>query len=174
VFGFSVIQARQRDLWEEDAKRFHTSEEALARLVAIAELRTEITTLSYGVHQQLGCTRSYHSSVCPIPGKNRLQAIHAAGRSDIDLEIKRLWAVADLDDSMFVTDEEGQRFWTLVEFGLMLDFLADKTRSIARLAPLMRLEPEQFRTRLQEYRELVIRAQKFGVSLVSSPSGELK
>ena len=174
LFGLSVIGAGQRDLWKEDAKRFHTSEEALARLVNIAELRTEITTLSFNVHPQLGCTKSYHSSVCPIPGKNRLQAIHAASPTDIDLEIKRLWAVADLDDSMFVTDEEGERFWTLVDFGLMLDFLADRTRSVARIAPLMRLEPEQFRTRLKEYKELVVRAQKFGVSLVGSPSGELK
>ena len=174
VLGLSVLQARQRALWEEDAKRFHTSEEALAQLVNIAELRTDITTLNYGVHPELGCTKAYHSSVCPVPGKNRLQAIHAAGRSDIDLEIKRLWAVADLDDSMFVTDEEGQRFWTLVDFGLMLDFLANRTRSIARLAPLMRLEPEQFRTRLTEYKDLITRAQKFGVSLLSTPSGELK
>src|SRR5262249_37262542 len=150
------------------------SEEALARLVNVAELRIDITSLSFNVNPQLGCTKSYHSSVCPIPGKNRLQAIHDAGRNDIDLEIKRLWAVADLDDSMFVTDEESERFWMLVDFGMMLDFLVNRTRSVARLAPLMRLEPEQFRTRLKEYKELVIRAQKFGVALVDSPSGELK
>lgn len=84
------------------------------------------------IDPQLGCTEHYGSSVCPIPGKNRLQAIHAAGRNDIDLEIKRLWAVADLDDSMFVTDEEGQRFRMLVDFGLMLDFLAKRTRSVAK------------------------------------------
>jgi hypothetical protein len=175
MFGSFGIQARQRSQSEEEAKRYHASEKALARLVDIAELRTDITSLTFHIYPQLGYyTRSYGSSICPIPGKSRLQAIHAAGRTDIDLEIKRLWAVADLDDSMFVSDEEGQRFWSLVEFGLMLDFLATKTRSVARLAPLMRLEPDQFRTRLQEYKDLIIRAQKFGVSLVSTPSGDLK
>jgi hypothetical protein len=174
VFGLSVIQASQSALWEEDAKHYHTSEEALARLVDVAELSTEITVLNFNIHPQLGCTESYHSSVCPVPGKNRLQAIRAAGRTDIDLEIKRLWAVADLDDSMFVTDEEGQRFRILIGFGLMLDFLATRTRSVARLAPLMRLEPEQFHTRLQEYKDLIARARRFGVSLVSTPSGEFK
>jgi hypothetical protein len=173
VLGLSVIQARQRVLWEEDARRYHASEDALAHLVDVAELRTGITDLHFNIHPRLGCTKSYRSSVCPLPGKNRLQAIHAAGRSDIDLEIKRLWAVADLDDSMFVTDEEGQRFGILVDFGLMLDFLANKTRSVARLAPLMRLEREQFRARLKEYKDLIARAQKFDVSLVSTPSGEL-
>jgi hypothetical protein len=38
----------------------------------------------------------------------------------------------------------------------------------------MRLEPEQFRARLQEYKNLVARSQKFGVSLVSAPSADLK
>ena len=174
VFGLSVIQARQRGLWEEDARRYHASEDALARLVDVAELFTGITDLNFVIHPQLGCTESYGSSVCPVPGKNRLQAILAAGRNDIALEIKRLWAVADRDDSMFVTDEEGQRFRILVNFGLMLEFLANRTRSVARLAPLMRLEPEQFRTRLREYEDLVAWARKFGVSLVSTPSDGLK
>lgn len=174
VLGLSVTQARQRALWEEDARRYHASEEALARLVSVAELNTGVTVLTFDIDPQLGCTESYGSSVCPIPGKNRLQAIHAAGRNDIDLEIKRLWAVADLDDSMFVTDEEGQRFRMLVDFGLMLDFLGKRTRSVARLAPLMRLEPEEFRTRLQDYKKLIARARKFGVFLVSTPSGDLK
>jgi hypothetical protein len=174
VVGLSVIQARQRDLWEEDARRFHASEEALAGLVDVAELLTDITSLSFSIHPQLGCTKRYGSSVCPVPGKNRLQAILAAGRDDIELEIKRLWAVADRDDSMFVTDEEGQRFRNLVEFGLMLEFLATRTRSVVRLAALMRIEPEQFRTRLREYEDLIPRARKFGVSLVSTPSDGLK
>jgi hypothetical protein len=174
VLSLSVIQARQRVLWEEDARRYRASEDALARLVDIAELFTGVTDLSFNIHPQLGCTKSYHSSICSVPDKNRLQAIRAAGRNDIDLEVKKLWAVADLDDSMFVSDEEGQRFWTLVDFGLMLDFLAQRTQSVAKLAPLMRLEPEQFRTRLQEYTNLVARSRKFGVSLVSAPSADLK
>jgi hypothetical protein len=174
VLSLSVIQARQRVLWEEDARRYRASEDALARLVDIAELFTGVTDLSFSIHPQLGCTKSYHSSICSVPDKNRLQAIRAAGRNDIDLEVKKLWAVADLDDSMFVSDEEGQRFWTLVDFGLMLDFLAQRTQSVAKLAPLMRLEPEQFRTRLQEYTNLVARSRKFGVSLVSAPSADFK
>jgi hypothetical protein len=169
VLGLSGTQARQRALWQEDARRYHASEEALARLVNVAELRTGITVLTFNIDPKLGCTESYGSSVCPFPGKNRLQAIHAAGRNDIDPEIKRLWAVADLDDSMFVTDEEGLRFRTLVDFGLMLNFLAKRTRSVARLAPLMRLEPEEFRTRLQEYKDFVDRARKFGIIFVGAP-----
>jgi hypothetical protein len=174
VLSLSVILACQRAPWEEDARSYHASEDAITRLVDIAELFTGVTDLHFNIHPQLGCTKSYHSSVCRVPGKNRLQAIRAAGRNDIDLEVKKLWAVADFDDSMFVSDEEGQRFWMLVDFGLMLDFLAERTQSVARLAPLMRLEPEQFRARLQEYKNLVARSQKFGVSLVSAPSADLK
>jgi hypothetical protein len=63
----------------------------------------------------------------PIQGKTRLEALRAAGRSDVETEVLRLHHTADFDGSGFVSDEEGERFGVLVQFGQQVDYLVMKT-----------------------------------------------
>ena len=112
----------------------------------------------------MGCRPRYSSSVCPVYGKTRLDALRAAERSDVEAEVQRLHRAADFDRSGFVCDEEGERFSVLVYFG-QVDYLVMKTGRYAadQFAQLMRLNLVEFRTRLHAYIELVGRSKKLGL-----------
>src|SRR6185369_3585858 len=120
-----------------------------------------------------GCQTNYGSSVCPIRGATRLEALRAAGRADVEAEVLRLHPVADFDGSGFVSDEEGERFGVLVHFGQQLNFLVtSERRSSDQLARLMRLSLAEFRSRLHDYQEFVGRAKQLGVEFLAEPSIE--
>jgi hypothetical protein len=102
-----------------------------------------------------------------------LEALHKAGRDDVEPEVRRLHPAADADGDGYVSDEEGERFGVLVHFGQQLNYLVtDASRSTDELARLMRLSPGQLRSRLDEYKAFVARAKQLGVSFVAAPSIE--
>jgi hypothetical protein len=166
-----VVLAFQSGEEPDESKRFRASKKALSQLVHFAELRTGVTVLTFDIEPKIGCVTHYGSSVCPIPGKSRLEALKAAGRLEVEPEVERLQPVADFDGSGFVTDEEGLRFGVLVHFGQQLNYLVRrKGWKPDRLAVLMRLTSEELRSQLKDYKELIERAKRLNVSLVKAPA----
>ena len=166
------VSATQDGGSTDETRLFQASQRALEYLVRLAELRTGVTELSFDIDPQKGCRPRYSSSVCPIYGKSRLDALRAAGRRDVEAEVQRLHHAADFDRSGFVSDEEGKRFGMLVYFGQQMDYLVMKQGrySADRFAQLMRLDPVEFRTRLHDYKKLVGRAKKLGIDFPEARS----
>jgi hypothetical protein len=152
-----------------ETQRLRASEQGLGWLVSVAELETRVTVVSFEVNQE-GCVTNYGSSVAPIRGKTRLFALDAAGRCDVEDEVVRLHPAADFDGSGFVSDEEGWRFAVLVHFGQQLTYLVKTGYSAERYPQMMRLSPEEFRARLEDYKEFVRRATTLGIAFLEAPS----
>ena len=165
------VRATQDDPSKEETKRFNATKRALQTLVGVAELRTGVTDLTFNIDADRSWP-SNHSSVCPIQGKTRLEALRAAGRSDVETEVLQLHHAADFDRSGFVSDEEAERFGALVQFGQQVDYLVMKTGGNAteRLANLMRLNRVEFRTRVHDYKKFIGRAKKVGVNFPEARS----
>jgi hypothetical protein len=140
-------------------------------LTQIAELRTGVTVLSYEKDNMTGkYFPSYSSSVCPIRGATRLQALFAAGKRDIEPELLRLRTVADADNSGFVSSDEARRFAEMVEFGVRLDYFATNVGDSAdRLARVMGMRTEELRSRVRKYADFVAAAKQRAVVFVPAP-----
>src|SRR6185369_12167493 len=80
ILGVSAVQGGQGGGQADEVQRFQASERALRYLVSVAELHTGVTVVSFDIDAQVGCQTNYGSSVCPIRGATRLEALRAAGR----------------------------------------------------------------------------------------------
>jgi hypothetical protein len=167
----SAAAGPQREGHAEEAVRYRMSEGALGRLTQIAELRTGVTVLSYEKDNMTGkYFPSYSSSVCPIRGATRLQALFAAGKRDIEPELLRLRTVADADNSGFVSSDEASLFGEMVEFGLRLNYFAkNEENSADRLAGVMCMGAEELRSRVRKYADFVAAAKQQAVVFVPAP-----
>ena len=171
VLGSGAAAQPQREGLAEEANRYRMSEVALSRLTQIAELQTGVTVLSY---QKDDATAKYHpsysSSVCPMPGATRLQALFAAGKRDIEPELLRLRDVADCDNTGFVSSDEAKLFAEMVEFGVRLDYFATNVGDSAdRLARVMGMRTEELRSRVRKYADFVAAAKQRAVVFVPAP-----
>lgn len=171
VLGSVTSAGQQREGLAEEASRYRMTEAAFETLVGIAELQTGVTVLRYRKENEDAQYHPvYESTVCPVPGATRLQALFAAGRADIEPELLRLRTVADSDNSGFVSNAEASLLFLLVEFGLRLNYLAEKEgNSVARLAPAMGMRAEDLRTRVREYSDFVDAARQQAVVFVAAP-----
>ena len=143
------------------------SESARSSVGTMAGIHLGHTTLEYQEDPASGrYWPSYMSNFCPKPGADpsEVKDIRAELKMAVDQEIKVLRPMADLDDSGFVTSEEGSKLRQLVEFGyLAAAVIENETPTVAAIAKASGLSEAQVRDRLNQYKAFTEAVGKAGL-----------
>ncbi len=140
------------------------SEGAQTSIRAVAALRTKQTLLTFEKDAESGFySREYRSGACPIKGATpqQLDAWRKKLVAGTQPEVNRLRALADLDQSGFVTTEEGERFRSTYELGMEVSYICQhEPCTLKSVSQALGVSPSALSDSLKTYRDLCERAAK--------------
>lgn len=141
----------------EDARM---DENAYYSLREVAGVQLGHVVITYRVDEASGrCQPRFRNEACPNPEADpeQLKRQMDALQDELHQRIRLLGPCADMDNSGYVTTEEGSRFLDLFEFGHLAAQCYEKEAvEPAELAIAAGLEIEEAARNLQDYRELVV------------------
>lgn len=143
------------------------SEGAQTSIRNVATLRTKQTLLTFEKDAESGhYGRVYRSGACPIPGATpqQLEAWKKQMLARAQPEVNRLRPLADLDQSGFVTTEEGGRFRATYELGMEVSYICQhEPCTLKSVSQAMGTTPSALSDSLRDYRTLCDRAAKLHI-----------
>lgn len=149
------------------------AESSLRTLAAVSTGNT-LLQLYHGSGTAVGL--SYTSGFCPVPGADpqatKLQQEKI--QKEIAAEVEVWKPIADMDSSGFVTTMEAARTRSIAEFGLQVAMLLKEgASSLSDVSKKTGVPDSTVTRRLAEYRELSVRAARFGLRKTALPSVSL-
>jgi hypothetical protein len=153
----------------EQIRKWGMTEDARGSIRMIASVEAGTTLLSYQKDDSSGAywTR-YTSTSCPKPDMSETERQEL--RDELEARIaplmEKLRPVADMDNSGFVTTEEGAQFRAIVEFGYKASHvLTEEDRDLKKTCAGLSMNEDRFREQVKQYKELLVKAWAAGLEL---------
>jgi len=121
----------------ENIRKSRMTEDALGTIKMVSNIRWGYTNLTFVKDTSYGTYgKRYSSSFCSKLGMDSLEIkkINNKISTDVNADFDKIRDLADFDNSGFITTNEANKFRTLIEFGLLADFVAKEGESKSALA----------------------------------------
>jgi hypothetical protein len=145
----------------ESIRKSRMTEDAMSTIKMVSNIRMGYTNLTFIKDTSSGTySNRYTSSFCPKPGMDSLEVkkVYDKIDADVNADFEIIRDLADFDNSGFITTNEANKFRTLIEFGLLADFVAKNGESKSSLGKSW--IRGNFEKTIEDYKLLVIKATK--------------
>jgi hypothetical protein len=161
--------ANELNAYLEQIRDWGMTEVARMHLRMIASTIAGGTLLSFYKDGESGAyyTR-YTSAFCPSPEMSDIerQRVQKEQEAKVLPLINKLQPIADMDDSGFVTTEEGAEFREIVEFGYRAaHVLNEEGHDMEQISAGLSMNEEQVRERAKKYQKFLAKAGVVGIGL---------